>query len=363
MSERIRSERYERFEQYLYKLRELALGIMDNLDDNDKRIIRGFFKRQYPSPREHYWSIKKLYCFAMFLPVFLQIGLSYFDKLIYIDTHAGPGLAKIGPEEDEFVPGSPLIALKWPEIIAETCKPFRKIQRGFDEYVLVDKDPQVHNILHRIINNVAKDKEVAVINSDSNHYLPSLAKRISKEQAKKRVLALLFVDPFGIIKSQLSYSALSSLLGGDCKVDVVMNIMSSMLARGLSYQLNSNYLKYKDTVRLLFNDLPSRVRGLSLFEYCLKKPSPKASISRDDVVQAYIHLFKSFRYQTIFCVPVEFREGQILYHLILASKSRGARRWLGNYVNYIESQLPQGYESLKAKWFKVSGKGLYKWLS
>ena len=354
---------YQRFEEYLHEMRELALSILDELK-SEERIIRNFFMQRYSSAKEQYWSIKKLYSFAMFLPVFLQIGLSHFDRLVYIDTHAGPGLAKVGPEEGEVVLGSPLIALKWPEIVAEKCKHFRKISRGFTKYIFIEKTQSICDILKKIVSRIAGDRAVEVIPGDSNIVLPSLAKKLSEEN--KKTLVLLFVDPFGELESQLGYEALSSLLGGKCKVDVVMNIMSAMLARGFSSMLTSSYYRsYKRWVRYLFDDLHKYALQLSLFKYYSagEPPSGDTRISRDDVVEAYAFLLKHLGYQAVYSVPVEYKGGNILYHLIFASKSPGAHKWLGNYIAYIKAQLPRGYDNLKSRWFKVSQKGLFKWFT
>ncbi len=96
---------YARFEENLHKLGEIAWHLLEKLGKGRDRVLR-ILERQYPA-EEQYWSVKKLYSLAMFMPVFLQIGMKHFDRLMYVDTHSGPGLAKLGPKEDEVVPGLP----------------------------------------------------------------------------------------------------------------------------------------------------------------------------------------------------------------------------------------------------------------
>lgn len=361
---------YARFEDNLHKLGELAQHLLERLGGRES-VLR-ILERRYPT-EERYWSVKKLYSLAMFIPVFLQIGMKHFDRLVYVDTHSGPGLAKLGPEEDEVVPGSPLIALFWPRIVASECPPFRKISRGFDRFIFVERGHDSYITLRKltkISEEVLEIPEgaVTVIEGDSNRVLPTLWRKLEDKERENRgrgTLALLFVDPYGSLDTQLEFAALESFLTGRYKVDIVMNVMSSSLARGLS-RILSDRQRYREEIRRLFGELCDDSPGRESLELCrasIETARPQG-ISVIAVLRAYEALLERFGYSTHYSLRVEFRGEQALYHILLASRSPGAGRWLANYVAYLEENLPRSYEELKSIWFSVfrRGEGIDKWL-
>jgi len=126
-------------------MHEAALDILSKLGEHGRGYLESFFKDYYPTGTEHYWTLKKLFSLAMYIPMFLQIGLKAikkrtFDSLVYVDTHAGPGLAKVGTDPDEVVLGSPLLAVKWPKIIGGHVANFKKVAEGFEALFFIEKD-------------------------------------------------------------------------------------------------------------------------------------------------------------------------------------------------------------------------------
>ncbi|RLG43450.1 MAG: hypothetical protein DRN78_01800, partial [Thermoproteota archaeon] len=158
---------YEAFKEYLHIMHTKALELMENLSEEDQRYLNNFFGRFYKTTKEHYWSLKKLFSMAMYIPMFLLIGISwkgrnFFDGLVYIDTHSGAGLAKIGTDERDVVLGSPLLAVLWPDIIAAKLKAFRKIQRGFDRLFFIERDLNTYKVLKRLVEHT-KSQNISIL--------------------------------------------------------------------------------------------------------------------------------------------------------------------------------------------------------
>ena len=329
---------YERFTRYLGIMHQKALELLDSLNDADRRAVSTFFKNYYPTKREHYWSITKLFCHAMYIPMFLQIGKSYFRKLIYIDTHSGPGLAKIGAGENEIVLGSPLIAIYWPNIIAsqEDLPQFRNIINGFDELYFIDINPRNIDVLEKFIDDANLGK-VHTYRGDVNEILPHI-------DLDEKALVYMFVDPYGDLRSQLNFNALSSFLRGK-RVDIMMAIFATNIARGLSAISDEDVLV--ETVERLFG------KG-----FCNSSCSPAVKLCTvgtkkvDDVLEAYKCALKSLGYRRIETLPIRFKKG-ILYYMILAIRG-GSGTWVDNYINYISEKAPlNNYNVLRRLWFRI----------
>lgn len=341
---------YEEFEKHLFKLNRLALQALGELEQ-DRIIVEKFFKERYSEESEKIWSVKKLYSLAMFIPMFLQIGLSYFSRVVYLDTHAGPGLAKIGPRDNEVIAGSPLIALEWPGIIATDLKRFQKIKQGFTEYIFIERDKEVYKILNRVVGEFSAHGNVKPILGDSNEVLPLLAKDMKCEG---EALLLLFVDPFGKIESQLQHRALSSIWEADCRADIVMTLMSNPLARAFA-SYTSDIEKYRKTLQSLFGDFcEGNDAGLCNPDNLEIYPPS------DLVVDTYKKYLNANGYTTVFSVPVETVGKRILYHLIFATRSPGGSRWMGNYIKWLERRLPKTDE-IRGLFYEVTGRGLVSW--
>lgn len=346
---------YDRFKEYLYVMHKQAVEIMNTLNQSDRQYVEHFFRNYYPTQKEHYWSLKKLFTLAMYIPTFLQIGMSAvdrgrFDALIYIDTHAGPGLAKVGINEKDIVLGSPLLAVKWPEIVASNVCIFRKISRGFDKLFFVEKHPRTHSVLRRIVDNLGISN-VKTIQGDVNKKLLSIRKAI--EEKYKNPLILMFIDPYGEFSNQIQYKVFSSFVK-DWAVDLVYNVMSPSIARGIMGKRNSMN-ELKSCIIKYWGNLCDHSVHKKL-KICQCYANPKlCDIGSDDVVTAYSQILRLTKYITIRVVPVDYN-GHILYHLLIASKAKRSYEWINNYIEYLNYKAPRDYNTLKNLWLQATGR-------
>ncbi len=343
---------YESFKNYLYTMHSQAVDIMNSLSESDKRYVEHFFQNYYSTQQEHYWTLMKLFTLAMYIPMFLQIGMSVveqgkFDALIYVDTHAGPGIAKVGVGEDEIVLGSPLLAAKWPEVIAANVRSFRKIAGGFNELFFVEKEPRTCSVLRRIVSNLGLDK-ANVLMGDVNQRLYNIKKDI--EERYRSPLILMFVDPYGKLSDQIRCSVFKDFVLNRA-VDLVYNVMSPNIVRGLKPK---NHAEIRRCIEELWGSLCNELVNLNVclcytsFNYC-------SSLSVNDVVEAFIHLFKGLGYRAVGKVPIKYME-HVLYHLLIASKAPSSAKWISNYISYLKTKAPRDYNTLKNLWLQVTGR-------
>lgn len=346
---------YDKFKEYLHVMHEQAIEIMNTLDQRDKQYVESFFQNYYPTQKEHYWSLKKLFTLAMYIPMFLQIGMSVvnkgkFDALIYIDTHAGPGLAKVGDNKKDIVLGSPLLAIKWPEIVASNIKNFGKISRGFNELFFVEKDPSTYSVLRRIVYNLGVSN-AEVIQGDVNEKLLGIRKVI--ERKYDNPLILMFIDPYGEFSNQIQYRVFHSFVK-DWAVDLIYNVVSPNIARGIMGKKNS-VNELKTCITRYWGDLCDHNNTKTL-KICQCYADPQlCNIGPDDIVTAYRHILKLNKYITIHVVPVDYNK-HTLYHLLIASKAAGSYRWINNYIQYLNTKAPRDYNILKNLWLQVTGR-------
>jgi len=359
------SEDYEKFKKYLSIMHEKAVEIMNILNHEDRRYIEKFFTQYYPTKQEHYWSLKKLFCLAMYIPIFLQIGMSavergIFDTLIYIDTHSGPGLAKVGADPEDIVLGSPTLAITWPQIIADKVKTFRKIQNGFNKLYFVEKDHKTYAVLQKIVQTIG-NKNIELFQGDVNHVLPAIKKKIKKQYRKP--LILMFIDPYGEFSTQIQHNRFYEFVK-DWAVDIVFNIMSPNLVRGIKSKKNNTAL-LRTCIRELWGDLceeenreeaEEKIREELEICNCYEQPR-QCNIRRDDIVKAYIARLILDGYTSIGVIPVKY-EGKILYHLAFASKGKNSQTWLGNYMEYLRNKAPNDYDTLRNLWLQATGRQL-----
>jgi len=355
---------YDSFRLYLNEMNIIALKILNDINDSDRKFIYEFFKKYYPGQKEHYWTLKKLFSLAMYIPMFLQIGLKkveegYFDGVVYVDTHAGPGLAKIGDEENEIVLGSPLLALLWPQIVAQRLNKFQKIYGGFDMLIFIEKDLNTFSALIRTIKGLGVANEINnkifVKYGDCNYVLKSVKDLIFSKF--KRPLILLFVDPFGELSDQLMYKSFFNFVR-DIQADIIMIINAPSIARGLSSKI-SDKLKFRNAIEDLWGDLCDVPRIDSYINLCNCLKEMKCDISVSDVLNAYKARFEMDQFRFIHLVPVKYRHSNseiILYHILFASKGRTSHTWLGNYIRYLESRVPDDYMTLKNIWLQALGR-------
>lgn len=321
-----------------------ALELLDGLSDKDKSTVENFFKNVYKQEKEHYWSITKLFYHAIYIPMFLQIGKKQMDKkrfsdLIYIDTHSGPGIAKIGADEKDVILGSPLLALYWPPIVAERVKQFNKIKEGFTKLYFIDRNHENTGILRRFTSNA---DNVEVITGDANSYLPRI-------EVPDGALVYMFVDPFGSFDSQLGYNALSSFVS-ERRVDIMMNILAPNIAQGLSSIKKEEQLLEK--IKWLFGE-----------NFCESKFCERFGITRPicrlgsktvaDILRAYWCVFVRLGYRKIAIMPVMYK-GLVLYYMVLAVKIPG--KWVDGYNKYIHFNAPKDYRDLRALWLETTGR-------
>ena len=335
-----RPKDYERFTHYLHIMHEQALDLLDSLDEKSKTTVETLLSRIYQGIKEHYWSITKLFYHAMYIPMFLQIGKANFKNTIYIDTHSGPGLARVGPEEDEIVLGSPLIALYWPSVVASQpdLPQYRKIVSGFDRLYFIDRDPVAIHVLSKLVGKVER---VTIIKDDANHAL-------SRINVESDSLVYLFIDPFGSFDTLLGFNALHAFTKKK-RADIVMTVFTIDIARGLT-QLR----KERNLIR--------RVESIFGKEFCKKAPEyarslcdPAREKESKAVLEAYEWMFRErLGYGRVEFVEVRYLYG-ILYYILIATRKRYAP-WLDGYLEYIREKAPRDYKKLKEIWLKMTGK-------
>jgi three-Cys-motif partner protein len=338
---RTRLEDYERFMDDLYKMNKEALEIYIDLDDVDKQFLRSLSGEQ----EEHYWTLKKLASLAMYIPMFIQIGRKHFDRLIYVDTHAGPGLARIGNDEREWFLGSPLIALEWPKIVASCNKKFQKIAEGFDKLYFIEKDEKSAAILKKIIERRGEGKKVEVIPKDANIALYTV-KRYIESGDRQKTLILMFIDPFGDLESQIRYEVLAKFVK-DIKVDIVYNVLSPFIARGLS---NLSGKQLEDKLNNLWGPVCTENPHLKIC-VCVNK-NEKCEIGYEDVVYMYELTLNKLEYKTIKAIPVKY-SSKIFYHILVASKGD---EWLDGYEKYVTTRIRSNDAVLKNLVLRATGR-------
>jgi three-Cys-motif partner protein len=333
---KIQLKDYESLKDYLNIMNERALQIYYSLNDDAKKPFTSMPSRQ----KEHYWTLKKLISLAMYIPMFIQIGRNYFDRLIYVDTHAGPGLARIGNDDRDWVLGSPLIALEWPKIVASRNKKFQKIAEGFDELYLIEKDHETASTLKKIVEEMDKDNKVKIYPGDVNNVLYTVKKDIEcKSEKNKTSLILMFIDPPGNLESQIRYDVLTKFING-IKVDIVYNVMSSFIARALN-SINSEKI-LRDRLNDLWGNICVENSHLEICA-CISK-TKKCKIKYGDIVYVYEFILKNkLKYKKVKMIPVDFHD-RTLYHILVASKGDG---WLDGYEEYITTRIPSDYIALK----------------
>ena len=339
---------YDTFVNYLSIMHNEAINLLKTLDSNDREyILSVFFREYYGTPKEHYWSITKLFRHAMYIPMFLQIGRRYFRELVYIDTHSGPGLAKIGSDDDEIVLGSPLIALRWPQIVASKVSHFRSIQEGFTRLYFIEKLPKTHGVLYVLKKKLDNSDKATVKCGDANEEL-------LKIRIPKHSLVYIFMDPYGGLDAQIRIDVLTKFTNDNPRIDMMVSLFASNIARGLS-GIKDPEKRLDKVLELLgenFCDL-----GCAPTSLC----NGHGNVSIDDILNAYLCALENLGLNVAASMPVRFEKG-ILYYTILATTHKNAE-WIKGYVEYINTKSPQDYTTLKNLWLKASGKqkGLDKW--
>ncbi|MEM2068695.1 MAG: hypothetical protein QXY32_03075 [Nitrososphaerota archaeon] len=159
----------------------------------------------------------------------------------------------------------------WPTIIGNRLKTFKKIEKGFDKLFFIEKDRQTCIILKQLVDAMGDGgnlDNVEIFCNDSNKQLYEVREKIIKNYEK--TLILMFIDPFGRLDNQIRHDAFLKFTRG-LRVDLIMNINASMLARGLIEKRILDYEDFIEAVKQLWADLYKAPRSGTLskiFEYC-----------------------------------------------------------------------------------------------
>jgi len=163
------------------------------------------------------WTEEKLDALEKYVNAYLTIMNVYKDrygwKLIYFDGFAGSG----SRNEDGTQPVSELMLdlFKDEYIDEEELNTYKGAaervlgitQRGFDQYVFVDKSKKSSLQLEERLAPLAKEKNLVFKTSDANEQVSHLAKAM---QTNKRLASLVLLDPFGM---QVDWESIEQLKG------------------------------------------------------------------------------------------------------------------------------------------------------
>lgn len=225
--------------------------------------------------------------------------------------------------------------------------------------IFIEKDLNTFSALIRTIKGLGVANEINnkifVKYGDCNYVLKSVKDLIFSKF--KRPLILLFVDPFGELSDQLMYKSFFNFVR-DIQADIIMIINAPSIARGLSSKI-SDKLKFRNAIEDLWGDLCDVPRIDSYINLCNCLKEMKCDISVSDVLNAYKARFEMDQFRFIHLVPVKYRHSNseiILYHILFASKGRTSHTWLGNYIRYLESRVPDDYMTLKNIWLQALGR-------
>ena len=163
------------------------------------------------------WTEEKLDALEKYVNAYLTIMNVYKDrygwKLIYFDGFAGSGSRNEDGSQtisdlmldlfnDEFIDEEELNTYKG---AAERVLGIK--QRGFDQYVFVDKNKISSQQLEERLVPFAKEKNLVFKTSDANEQVIQLAKAMQKN---KGLASLVLLDPFGM---QVDWTSIEQLKG------------------------------------------------------------------------------------------------------------------------------------------------------
>lgn len=163
------------------------------------------------------WTEEKLDALEKYVNAYLTImnakRCEYGWKLIYFDGFAGSG----SRNEDGTQPVSELMSdlFKDEYIDEEELNTYKGAaervlgikQRGFDQYVFVDKSRISSQQLEERLTPFKKEKNLVFKVSDANEQVTTLAQAMLKN---KRLASLVFLDPFGM---QVDWASIEQLKG------------------------------------------------------------------------------------------------------------------------------------------------------
>lgn len=127
------------------------------------------------------------------------------DRLVYVDLFAGPGVCVV-EDTDDFYDGSPLDAMR----------------HAFTNWIFVDLDASVLDALRTRATPLAAGHAITFIQGDCNSVIRDVLRAIPE-----RSLTLAFLDP---TNWQVTFDTVKSLVTGRA-VDVILTFQGGMLKR------------------------------------------------------------------------------------------------------------------------------------
>jgi three-Cys-motif partner protein len=237
-----------------------------------------------------YWAARKHHYLKNYIEATCEVRkkfLTPYGGAAYIDIYAGPGRARIRDEYAE-IDGSPLIAAQHDEA-------------AFTHLLFGEADDENRRALSARLKDDVRHK---IIPGDCNEVIGEIVSEIPSKG-----LNVAFVDPFGA--SNLRWSTVAAL-GALQRMDIILHFPTSGIKR------NFHNKSFHDTIDQFLGtaDWRKTVR--------VKKDVHKLAtvyLRRQLAALGYDET------EEVRSVPVK-RGGQILYHLLFASKHiRGAKIW------------------------------------
>ena len=158
-----------------------------------------------PAMRVNVWARRKHHYLDRYLDIFAGGMKNKWSRRVYIDLFAGPGRCVLEGTE-EFVDGSPLIALRHP----------------FTDHIYVDLEPSNTSALKTRCALAAKERFVTVIQGNCNEVVDQIVARIPRYS-----LACAFIDP---TNWQITFETVRRLSGVG-RVDLLISFFGGMMKR------------------------------------------------------------------------------------------------------------------------------------
>jgi three-Cys-motif partner protein len=162
--------------------------------------------------RARSWTLLKLACVRYYIPAYLGILRSRYDRLSFVDLFSSAGVSRYSEGGSDFVvPGSSVIAAAGAE------RPNGE-HIGFDEIVAVDRSRENLDVLERNLRrwNFRSGTNLVTIPGDSPSEMASIGRHLSKTP---KTHALVFADPDSLA---LPFDAIRSLVKSHDGSDLVL---------------------------------------------------------------------------------------------------------------------------------------------
>jgi three-Cys-motif partner protein len=236
------------------------------------------------------WSIKKLLLLDYYVKPFVTIiRKNCFNNWYYVDTHCGSGL--IGFDDDdlknECFPGSPLIVA------------LRGKEYSFHEYIFSDIKTEKINALKKRLGSLKH------VTGNLNHSFNMIEfkKTVELVETKKQKgnAFLIFIDPIGF--KEITWNLMEKLLSIQT-ADIIFTFMTYVIALNRS-KADSDIV----TAQLL-----DEFFGNNNWNNC------EDGETLAELYKQQMSKFKKYTYT----IPVYQTGERILYHMIIATNSKGA---------------------------------------